>query len=162
MRNGEACALDWADVNLASGTLAVGAAKTEAGIRQVDAPAALREELAEQKTRSGQLDGPAFPNRRGGRQTPSNVERHLKAAIRRANESLRQLGIEPISEAVAPHSLRRLYASLRFALGDDPVYVAEQLGHTEPAFSMKVYARAVRRRERLIGTALREFDKAVR
>jgi hypothetical protein len=28
----------------------------------------------------------------------------------------------------------------------------------EPGFSMKVYASAVRRRERLIGVALREFD----
>lgn len=52
-------------------------------------------------------------------------------------------------------------ASLRFALGDDPVYVAAQLGHTEPGFSMKVYASAVRRRERLIGVALREFDAAL-
>lgn len=62
---------------------------------------------------------------------------------------------------MTPHSLRRLYASLRFALGDDPVYVANQLGHTEPGFSMKVYASAVRRRERLIGTALSEFDAAL-
>jgi hypothetical protein len=45
--------------------------------------------------------------------------------------------------------------------GDDPVYVANQLGHTEPGFSMKVYASAVRRRERLIGVALREFDAAL-
>jgi integrase len=121
LRSGEACALDWADVKLASGTLTVDAAKTDAGIRQVDAPFALREELAEHKARGGQLDGPVFPNRNGGRQTPSNVERRLKTAIRRANRRLRQLGIEPISEAVTPHSLRRLYASLRFALGDDPV-----------------------------------------
>lgn len=74
---------------------------------------------------------------------------------------LGDLGIRPIDEAVTPHSLRRLYASLRFALGDDPVYVAAQLGHTEPGFSMKVYASAVRRRERLIGAALREFDAAL-
>lgn len=46
-------------------------------------------------------------------------------------------------------------------MGDDPVYVAAQLGHTEPGFSMKVYASAVRRRERLIGVALREFDAAL-
>jgi hypothetical protein len=41
------------------------------------------------------------------------------------------------------------------------VYVAAQLGHTEPGFSMKVYANAVRHRERLIGAALREFDAAL-
>ena len=66
-----------------------------------------------------------------------------------------------LTKPVTPHSLRRLYASLRFALDDDPVYVANQLGHTEPRFSMKVYASAVRRRERLIGMALREFDAAL-
>ena len=66
------------------------------------------------------------------------------------DERLVEIGLDRIGD-LTPHSLRRLYASLRFALGDDPVYVANQLGHTEPGFSMKVYASAVRRRERLIG-----------
>ncbi len=35
------------------------------------------------------------------------------------------------------------------------------MGHTDPTFSMKVYARALRRRERLTGAALREFDAAL-
>jgi integrase len=102
-----------------------------------------------------------FPNRNGRRQSVGNVERRFKTAIRRANRRLGEIGLQPIDEAATPHSLRRLYASLRFALGDDPVYVAAQLGHTEPGFSMKVYASAVRRRERLIGAALREFDAAL-
>ena len=162
LRNGEVCELDWPDFDPASGTLAVAASKTEAGVRQVDLPEALRKELAAYKLRtlhSG--EGPMFRNRNGQRQSVSNVERRLKTAIRRANARLTELGIRPIDEVVTPHSLRRLYASLRFGLGDDPVYVAAQLGHTEPGFSMKVYASAVRRRERLIGAALREFDAAL-
>jgi integrase len=162
LRNGEACALDWPDFDPGSGTLTVAASKTDAGVRQVDLPDALRRELAKHKLRTRHnIEGPMFPNRNGQRQSVSNVERRLKTAIRRANVRLAQLGIRPIDEAVTPHSLRRLYASLRFALGDDPVYVAAQLGHTEPGFSMKVYASAVRRRERLIGAALREFDAAL-
>jgi integrase len=161
LRNGEVCALDWSDLDLPSGTLTVGESKTEAGVRQVDLPEALRRELAEHKLRARHKDRPMFPNRNGQRQSVSNVERRMKTAIRRANQRLDRLGIRPIDEAVTPHSLRRLYASLRFALGDDPVYVAAQLGHTEPGFSMKVYASAVRRRERLIGAALREFDAAL-
>ena len=162
LRNGEACALDWPDFDQGSGTLTVAAAKTDAGVRQVDLPVALRRELAEHKLRSRlSSEGPMFRNRNGQRQSVSNVERRLKTTIRRANLRLDGLGIQPIDEAVTPHSLRRLYASLRFALGDDPVYVAAQLGHTEPGFSMKVYASAVRRRERLIGAALREFDAAL-
>jgi integrase len=161
LRNGEVCALDWPDFDAASGTLTVAAAKTDAGVRQVDLPQALRAELAAHKARTRRADGPIFPNRNGQRQSVSNVERRMKTAIRRANVRLDGLGIRPIDEAATPHSLRRLYASLRFALGDDPVYVAAQLGHTEPGFSMKVYASAVRRRERLIGVALREFDAAL-
>jgi len=125
-------------------------------------PAEVRRQVIEHKLRTRRSsEGPVFPNRNGQRQSVGNVERRLKTAIRRANVRLVELGIRPIDEAVTPHSLRRLHASLRFALGDDPVYVAAQLGHTEPGFSMKVYASAVRRRERLIGTALREFDVAL-
>lgn len=162
LRNGEACALDWPDFDPAGGTLRVAASKTDAGVRQVDLPDALRQELTKRKLRTRRSnEGPMFPNRNGQRQSVGNVERRMKTAIRRANTRLAALDIRPIDEAVTPHSLRRLYASLRFALGDDPVYVAAQLGHTEPGFSMKVYASAVRRRERLIGAALREFDAAL-
>ena len=161
LRNGEVCALDWPDFDLASGTLTVAAAKTDAGVRHVDLPDALRKELAKHKLRARHKEGPIFLNRNGQRQSVSNVERRMKTAIRRANKRLARLDIRPLDEAVTPHSLRRLYASLRFVLGDDPVYVAAQLGHTEPGFSMKVYASAVRRRERLIGAALREFDAAL-
>lgn len=162
LRNGEACALDWQDFDAASGTLIVAAAKTDAGVRQVDLPDGLRRELAEQRLHApDSSEGPMFPNRNGQRQSVSNVERRLKTAIRGANARLAELDIRPIDVAVTPHSLRRLYASLRFALGDDPVYVAAQLGHTDPGFSMKIYASAVRRRERLIGAALREFDAAL-
>jgi integrase len=162
LRNGETCALDWSDFDPDSGTLTVAAAKTNAGIRQVDLPVALRKELTAHKLRTPKSsEGPMFRTRNGQRQSVSNIERRLKTVIRRANKRLVELGIRPVDETVSPHSLRRLYASLRFALGDDPVYVAAQLGHTEPGFSMKVYASAVRRRERLIGAALREFDAAL-
>ena len=164
LRNGEACALDWRDVNLAAGTVTVRAAKTDAGARRVELPGALREELAEHKARSPRTapGDPAFPNGDGRRQTVSNVERRFKTAIRRASKRLAGLGVEPIGEAATPHSLRRLYASLRYALGDDPVYVAEQMGHADAgALSMRVYARAVRRRDRLTGATLREYDRAL-
>jgi integrase len=122
LRNGEACALDWRDVRLASGSLLVRAAKTEAGRREVDLPLALREELtglkqAAERSGPGQ---PVFVNWDGKRQTVSNLERRLKTAIRRANKRLAELGIDPIPEATTPHSLRRLYASLRSASSGRP------------------------------------------
>lgn len=45
--------------------------------------------------------------------------------------------------------------------GDDPVYIAEQMGHTDPKFTFRVYQRAVKRRERLSGAHLEAFDKAL-
>ena len=89
------------------------------------------------------------------------VARRLKTAIRRANESLAEAGIEPISERVTPHSLRRTYASIRAACGDDPVYIAEQLGHEDPTFTIRVYAKAAKRRERLSDEYRLPFDEAL-
>ena len=50
LRVGEAVALDWRDINLATGTLTVGSAKTDAGAyREVDLPGGLIEALSEWK-----------------------------------------------------------------------------------------------------------------
>jgi integrase len=88
---------------------------------------------------------PVFVTRgyNGGRhrQTADTVGRRLKTAISRANVKLNKLGIEPISDRVTPHSLRRTYASLRAALRDDPVCIAEQLGHEDPRFTFRGYQR---------------------
>jgi hypothetical protein len=56
---------------------------------------------------------------------------------------------------------RRLYASLRAALRDDPVYIAEQLGHRDARFTFRVYQRAAKRRERLAGEHLAAFERAL-
>jgi integrase len=163
LRVGEACALDWRDLNLATGTLTVQESKTPAGRREVDLPSGLATELwtlAATSLRT-EPDDPVFIGTQGTRQTPSNVGRRLKSAIRKANVELERLGIEPISDRVTPHSLRRTFASLRYACGDDPVYVAEQGGWKDPSFPIRVYARAVRRRERLSGAHLEAFDWAL-
>jgi integrase len=99
-------------------------------------------------------------SRRGTRQTPDNVGRRLKSAISKANIELEKGGIAPISERVSPHSLRRTYASLRYACGDDPVYVTEQGGWADPSFPIRVYAKAVKRRERLSGAHREERPSA--
>lgn len=152
-------------MNLATGTLTVRESKTIAGEgRRVDLPLALREELTDHKARGGRTrpTDPVFPNRDGRRQTVSNTERRLKTVIRHANRRLAELGVEAIDEEATPHSLRRLYASLRYALRDDAVYVAAQMGHADGGgLSMSTYARAVKRRERLTGAALTEFDRAL-
>jgi len=90
-----------------------------------------------------------------------NVRRRLKTAIKRANATLAEKGIEEISERISPHSLRRTHASLRAALRDDPVYIAQQGGWKDPGFVFSVYRRAAKRRERLTGAYLEAFDMAL-
>ena len=95
------------------------------------------------------------------RQSAANVARRLKTAIKHANVKLDELKIEPISDRVTPHSLRRAFASLRAASGDDPVYIADQLGHTDPRFTLTVYTKAVKRRGKLFGAYLAEYERAL-
>lgn len=165
LRAGEALALNWRDVNLAAGTLRVGSAKTDAGAgREVDLPGGLVQSLVEWKAyarRSSAPGDPVFVTRTATRQTVTNVDHRLKAAIRAANVRLERDGIEPISERVTPHSLRRTYASIRAASNDNPIYIAEQLGHEDPAFTFRVYQRAVKRRDRLAGAYLEAYDRAL-
>ena len=157
------CALDWRDLDLATGTLTVQESKTPAGRREVDLPSGLVTELWNLAATNSQTapDDPVFVGRRGTRQTPDNVGRRLKSAIDKANVQLEEAGIASISERVSPHSLRRTYASLRFACGDDPVYVAEQGGWADPTFPIKVYAKAVKRHNRLSGAHREAFDAAL-
>ena len=169
LRIGEALALDWGDVNLGSRSLRV-ASKTDAGAREIDLTPALAEELATLKARSEHVaaDEPVFASlaaNRRDRTRPARFDRHqirkhvLAPAVEAANAALLRRGIEPMGH-VTLHGLRRTYASLRFALGDDPVWVSQQLGHEQPTFSMSVYARAVKRRAKLSGPTLEAFDAA--
>jgi integrase len=141
----------------------------------VDLPGGVVDELSEWKVRSADDlrewrgrspdgGGPVFLSNHAGhvrRQSAANVARQLKTAIRHANKRLRELGIEEISERVTPHSLRRTYASFRAASGDDPAYIAEQLGHSDARFTLAVYTKAVKRRAKLSGLYLAEFDRAL-
>ena len=153
LRVGEACALRWRDLDLSTATLTVRASKTNSGRREVDLPRGLVDELWTLAATSERTepDDPVFVGTHRTAQTPSNVGRRLKTAIRGANEKLEPLGIAPISERVTPHSLRRTYASLRYACGDDVVFVAEQGGWSDPSFPIRIYARSVRRRQKLSG-----------
>jgi hypothetical protein len=58
-------------------------------------------------------------------------------------------------------SYRRIYASLHAVLGDDPPYVSEQMGHKSVELTLNVYSRAVKRRAKLSGAYLAEFDRAL-
>jgi integrase len=163
LRVGEALALERRHVNLARGTVTVEQSKTDAGVRIIDLTPAVREELAlwlDKSPRKRPTDR-VFPTLAGKPDNRNNVRRRLlQPAIVKANKRLVELGIEPIG-AVSPHGLRRTYASLRCACGDDVAYTAQQLGHEDPTFTLKTYTHAVKQRQRLSAAELAEFERAV-
>jgi integrase len=46
-----------------------------------------------------------------------------------------------------PHGLRRTFASLLYGIGESPPVVMQELGHTDPALALRIYAHAMRRDE---------------
>jgi integrase len=162
LRIGELLALRWRDVDLAAGWLTVGDSKTDAGRRRVKVRGALRDELLAVRGRHQQASQAAyvFATARGGRMSPENfrnrvlgrpasiVDGEEKAgpgAVGRANKRLEAEGLPPLPDGLTPHSLRRTFCSLLYALGEDPGTVMDEMGHTHPALALRVYRQAMRR-----------------
>jgi integrase len=162
LRIGEALDLRWQHVDLGTGTFHIVDAKTPKGIREVHLTPALREELT--LARAGldpQSSAYVIATSTGRRHNPSNLRRDVLApALAEANDRLAEVGIAPIDKATF-HSLRRTYASLRCACGDDIRYAADQLGHEDPRFTLKVYAQATKRRDRLAPPHRNAYDRAL-
>ena len=71
----------------------------------------------------------------------------MNPAIERANENLTNRGDLPLPKRLTLHGLRHTFASLLVALGEDPRYVMGQLGHTDPAFTLRLYTHSMRRED---------------
>jgi integrase len=147
LRIGELIDLLWRDVDLSGGKLAVRASKTDAGVRTIDALPVLRDELAALKARRNPAGSDlVFPTSQGAPQNPSNIrQRVLAPAVKRANDRLEDAGEVPLPQPLTPHKLRHTYASLLVALGTDPGAAMDQLGHTDPGFTLRVYRHGMRR-----------------
>jgi integrase len=148
LRIGEATALQWRDVDLAASRIAIRSSKTDAGIRHVDLQPALHDELAAHKARA--LDASpeqlVFLTTAGTELKHANIRRRvLDKAIARANETLTSAGEVPLPEGLTPHKLRHTFASILVAIGVDPGSVMDQLGHTDPGFTLRVYRHGMRR-----------------
>jgi integrase len=93
-------------------------------------------------------DALVFPTTRGRKESASNVRnRLLRPAVERANAALIEGGRDRLPERLTPHSLRHTSASLLVGLGEDPGYVMDQMGHTDPTFTLRVYRKAIKRRD---------------
>lgn len=150
LRIGELLALTWRDVDLARGTITVRRSKTDAGERVVDILPVLRDELDGYRSRLGRVDpnGWVFATSTGGQLSYSAVRnRTLAPAVAIADQALAEHESGPLTSGLTPHSLRRTFASILVALGEDPAYVMAQMGHTDPTLTLRVYAQQMRRRD---------------
>ncbi len=149
LRLGEALSLRWHDVDLTRGTITVRAAKTDAGVRTVNLLPILHAELRDYRAQLDPApDALVFCTTTGHRLGATNVRRRiLDKAVTHANTILAEAGFEPLPEGLTPHSLRRTFASLLFALGETPPYVMAQMGHTTPNLTLAIYARQMDRRD---------------
>lgn len=147
LRIGELIDLRWRDVNLADGRLTVRASKTDAGVRRIDLLPVLASELRALRAKvKPESDDRVFPTQEGGPMNASNVRNRILAkAVDRANEHLAEAEATPLPESLTPHKLRHTCASLLVAVGVDPGAVMDQLGHTDPTFTLRIYRHGMRR-----------------
>jgi integrase len=148
LRLGELLALRWRDVDLAAGRLRITDAKTAAGIRDVHLKPALRDQLLTVKaTQPGDVAGQlVFASATGKPLGASNFRRRVLApAIKLANERLTEAGGAPLAAGLTPHSLRRTFASVLYALGETPPVVMAEMGHTTPHLALAIYAQVMSR-----------------
>jgi integrase len=77
----------------------------------------------------------------------------VASVVRHAERLSAERGAQPLPLGITPHKLRHTFGSILVAIGKDPTYVMNQLGHTDPAFTLRVYSHMMRRspeeRERL-------------
>lgn len=150
LRISELCALRERDVDLAAGWLHVGESKTDAGRRRVKLRGALRDELSTLRARRPDAapGDYVFPTSSGEQSNPDNFRaRVLSATVERANTNLADRKMPPLPERITPHSLRRTFASVLYALGEDPGVIMDEMGHTDPALALRVYRQSMRRGE---------------
>jgi integrase len=135
-------------IDLARGLLHVRQSKTHAGVRDVTLMPLLRDELAALKAAvSPSPDDPVFTTRNGTPQTRHNIRRRvLLPAVARANAQLADVGAAEINPRLTTHSLRHTFASLLFEADASVPYVMGQLGHSDPAVTLSIYAHVLRRK----------------
>ena len=122
----------------------------DAAARTIDMDPALAGELRSWKARQpdARINGDRFVFARstGAKPGEDNIRsRVIKRVVDLANETLDD---EERLGNVTPHGLRVTYASMMYEVGENPAYVAEQMGHEDPATTMSIYLRVMRRRDR--------------
>lgn len=143
VRVSEACLLDHGMVDLGAGVIHVPRVKTDASIRAVPLLPAIHEALVETRAEDGGQPGtPVLRSRTGARVTRTHVEQRLSIVHRESATVLAEAGMGEIPH-MTPHTFRRTFASIASYVGVAPRRCMELLGHTDPMFTMRVYAKSL-------------------
>ena len=165
MRRGEALGLQWGDVDFEGGLLTIRRAIVKEGVttpksgkaRKVRMTPALVEELfgvlgerRREVLSRGWRDTPiwVFCSEAGTMPEPRNLERVWLRVRRRAHKQ----GVRPLKL----HCTRHTWATMALQAGKSVRWVADALGHADPALTLRVYAHAMADEERDLSFA--EFD----
>lgn len=137
LRIGELLSLEWGDVDFDRGLLNVHGTKTEAADRTVVLPPFLQRELAKLSLeKAGQ--GLVFTTKDG---KPLDRRAASRGSLERC-----------LSRAKVPHcrfhDLRHTFASILIGQGEDVTFVADQMGHSSPAITLRIYAKLFNPEER--------------
>jgi len=157
LRPNEAFALRWEDVDFDREQLrirrsihrfaGIGLPKTASSEREVDMLALVVDELQEQRARTQLRGDLVFLNETGGLIDLTNFrDRNWKRILVKA--SLRHRTV---------YQCRHTYAALQLSRGENPQYVAHQMGHTNLEMIIRHYARWSRRPER-VGTLAHQLS----
>jgi len=139
MRSGEVIGLEWPDVDLTSGCLHIRRAvrvgrtkspKTESGQRVVRLLPSARAAL--ESMAPPERSGPVTRNPSTGKRW--HEDRGLARAFRKACETV---GVR----YRYPYQLRHTFASWALSSGENPLWVAKQMGHRDVTMIFKVYGR---------------------
>jgi integrase len=75
---------------------------------------------------------------------PGATASGLSVSQRNATRAFDAAGKRATFDSVTFHALRHTFASMLIGRGEDPVFVADQLGHSKPAFTLNTYAHLFR------------------
>jgi integrase len=153
MRTGEADGLKWRYVDferrqiLVRETIVQGIegedTKTPGSAREIHMSQIVLEALQRQRARTASLGGYVFCNRAGAPLDHNNFTKRVWYPL------LRHLGLK----ARRPYQMRHTAATLWLAAGENPEWIARQMGHASTEMLFKVYSRFVPNLTRQDGSA---------
>jgi integrase len=144
-RISEACETEKVSVNLGARVMRAGG-KTAAGMgREIDLVFDVLIDLLGEHLASHPGGKLLFPTINGTPRDPNRVRKTLAGVVDIAEGLALKRGVPPLG-TITPHALRRTNISLLSAAGYDPGWIMQQVGHTDPKLTLRIYNQVLKRK----------------